>query len=365
MTTASIFTGPEGHLSIAESAASALTQAHLTPILNPIHGKEFGLYMPFYLLFPQLFKLPFILAENEKAQSAIKAFAKLSYQGKLLKQLREQKPRVVVSTWFMHNVILEQANALDSFLFINLIADPRTFAGISATPHAYNLVFDQQAADRCRTLGIPEAKIIESGWFVRDRFEEKYDIFKVRKKLKLKPDRFTILILSGSEGTATILKILPAFINCKKPLEVIVACGANRQLFSTVSTLAKALKLTQGTTVKITPLGFTKNIHLYLQASDLAIGKAGPNFLFESVATHTPFLAITHIAGQEDGNLDIIREYKLGYVEENPLKAIKLLKHLIQQPEELKKFDIPLSKMAAKNARSKKILADLVKRHLR
>lgn len=360
--TASIFTGPEGHLSIAESAGSGIKAAGYNPVLNPIHGKEFGLYMPFYLLFPQLFKIPFILAENEKAQSAVKTFAKISYQDKLLKQLTEQKPKVVVSTWFMHNVVLEQANILDSFLFVNIIADPRTFPSISINKHAYNLVFDKAAADRCRSLGVPKEKIIESGWFVRDRFEEKYDIRDVRKKLKLDPDRFTILILSGSEGTAAILKILPAFYNCKYPLEVVVACGANKQLHSTVSTLTKIVQTTQGkSNVRITPLGFTKNIHLYLQAADLAVGKAGPNFLFESVATRTPFLAITHIAGQEDGNLDIIRQYKLGYVEENPLKAIKLLKHLIEHPGDLKKLENSIEKMAVKNENSKKILADLIR----
>jgi UDP-N-acetylglucosamine:LPS N-acetylglucosamine transferase len=47
-----------------------------------------------------------------------------------------------------------------------------------------------------------------------------------------------------------------------------------------------------------------------LSASDIVFGKAGPNFLFNVVACKKPFVAITHVGGQEDGNLDIIRKKK-------------------------------------------------------
>ena len=170
-----------------------------------------------------------------------------------------------------------------------------------------------------------------------------------------------MLVVAGSEGTATILKILPAFINCNRRVEVIVACGTSKKLASTITTLAKVIHLSNPREmVKVSALGFTKEIYLYLQAADLVLGKAGPNLLFEATATKTPFMAITHISGQEDGNLDIIKEYKLGWVEEEPVKAIRLLKKILDKPEMLDRFNPHLEKLAAHNKGAKKILADLI-----
>jgi UDP-N-acetylglucosamine:LPS N-acetylglucosamine transferase len=93
-----------------------------------------------------------------------------------------------------------------------------------------------------------------------------------------------------------------------------------------------------------------------MQAADIIVGKAGPNTLFESVATYKPFLAITHISGQEDGNLDIIREKKLGWVEENPLKASRKLHELINNLPLLTSLQPDILKMANHNLAAKKVL---------
>ena len=83
-------------------------------------------------------------------------------------------------------------------------------------------------------------------------------------------------------------------------------------------------------------LEFTKELDKYIKISDLVIGKAGPNLLFETVAAKKPFMAVSHIHGQEDGNLEIIRNYKIGFVEENQIKAIKLIKSIINKPKKNK-----------------------------
>ena len=122
--------------------------------------------------------------------------------------------------------------------------------------------------------------------------------------------------------------------------------------------------LKNGNDVKFVIKGYTENTHKYLQASDLVIGKAGPNLLFETVATQTPFFAISHIAGQEDGNLDIIKKYKLGFVEENPVKAIKLTRKIIRNPKILKRFQKPLQRLSEYNNKSYKILMEYIKEKL-
>ncbi len=57
----SIFTTSEGHYSLAQAAQQAFGQKY-TVHFNLVQGKEFTLYTPFYLFFPQLFKFPSNLA---------------------------------------------------------------------------------------------------------------------------------------------------------------------------------------------------------------------------------------------------------------------------------------------------------------
>lgn len=367
--TVSIFTTSEGHLSIAQAAESALKKNQYKTHFNLGKGTELNFYTPFYLFFPQLFKIPFQLSSFKTTHRIIHGYSKLAYQKQTSSALKSQKPQAVLSCFYMYNHLLYKTNfnqINQPFLFLNIITDPRSISPLIPSPHAINFVFDQKAVDICLSYNIPKEKIINSGWFVRDQFEEEYQKEKVRKQLKLDPKTLTLLVVTGSEGTNSIIKNFPAFINTKQPVQVIFACGKNQTLLKTITTLSKAIRTAHPKNkTKITTLPFTKNIHLYLQAADLIIGKAGPNLLFESVATHTPFLATTHISGQEDGNLDIIKEYRLGYVEENITKSTKLIKHLIQNPQTLNSFTPHLKKLAQKNSKSKEILTNTIKKNLK
>jgi len=111
-------------------------------------------------------------------------------------------------------------------------------------------------------------------------------------------------------------------------------------------------------------LGFEKNMASLIQISDLVVGKAGPNLLFETAACGKPFMAITHISGQEDKNLNLIKEKQLGLVEENPLKAIKLLKKIMGKPE-LLNMTINIKKEAKINNKAGEKLEKLVSKLLK
>jgi UDP-N-acetylglucosamine:LPS N-acetylglucosamine transferase len=89
-------------------------------------------------------------------------------------------------------------------------------------------------------------------------------------------------------------------------------------------------------------------MHEYIAASDVVIGKAGPNLIFESVACRKPFIAISHISGNESGNLGMIKDYNLGWVAENPFTAGKLIKDIIADPGLLQLKQAGLEHMARK-----------------
>lgn len=355
-----LFTSTEGHISIADAIQEALEKHHEVVRFQE-RPELFALYMPLYQFFPGAHKLPYALSKHEAVVPFLNATFKKKYQKKLTSFVEEHQPDLLISTYFMFNPTLEGIQNTQHIPFINVLADPKSIHPIFIAPSALsNVTFNHETVEICRSYFSENQATCQSmGWFVRERFEQPYDKKEVRKKLGLEPDQLTLLMASGSEGTTHILKVLPTLIFNDKPLQVIVACGNNNTMYRSVQALKKLLAKTNDQK-RLIALKFITNVEEYMQAADLIIGKAGPNTLFESVATLTPFFAITHMAGQEDGNLDLIKDYNLGLVEENLTKAQKLLTEIIDHPEMLNQFNADIKKMAEFNRESKTKLLQLI-----
>jgi UDP-N-acetylglucosamine:LPS N-acetylglucosamine transferase len=354
--TVAIFTSGEGHESIAAAAAESLQDNYKIKVF--FEDIPFSkAYIALYQFFPGLNQIPY--KAMGMSASSIYKITLLKYQKKINDFFAKHKPDALISTYGVYTSSLEELQNVTSVPLVNIVADPKTTYQLNISSQAKtNLVFDEKSTKFCKKH-YPKANYQISGWFVRDRFEENYNQAQVRKKLGLNSDQLTFLIASGSEGTTIVMKVLPTLILSSKPVQVIVACGNNKSLFKSIEALNSFLDKS-GKHNSLIPIKFTPDIHLYMQAADLVIGKAGPNMLFETIATETPFFAITHISGQEDGNLDIIREYKLGYVEENILKAQKLLRQILDKPEQLVKFKKNVLKMKKHNQQAKERLRKLI-----
>lgn len=367
--TIAIFTAPQGHFSIAQAIQEKL-QDNYNIVMFEDRDSLFDLYVPFYQFFPAANSIPFSLAtsaaKRRKIKKMIETVFYYRYKEKIEAFLEEHRPDVCISTHFIYNANLVTQKRIAGTPFINVITDPRTISPFVISGEATTNVCFENTTEGVVKKFDPSAKTDVLGWFVREQFEKKVEMDgdmtpftdqkaeqKVkqtsRKKLGLNPNLFTILIASGSEGTNMILKLLPALFSEKNPVQIVVACGSNKKLFGIVSSFQKLLTQTNRPAT-IIPIEFSTQMDMYMRASDIVVGKAGPNTIFESVACKRPFFAITHIAGQEDGNLDLIREYKIGFVEEKPRKAQKLLQSIIKNPDQLAVFSEPLAKLAAKNA---------------
>ena len=142
-------------------------------------------------------------------------------------------------------------------------------------------------------------------------------------------ERLTIFLQGGGEGSAgfarTVEQLLALTDSHGQPtLQLILAAGTNQLL-------QRRFQGRRGCHV----LPFTKTIAPWMACADLVMGKAGPNMLFESVTLGKPFLATTFIPGQEEGNLEMIRSYGLGWVALTSEEQIGLIKNLLRQPETL------------------------------
>lgn len=370
-----IFTSKEGHLSIAQAASQVLEKAGFkVQIADLTSPKGYKVYTPFYRYFPFLFKVPYKLGEKDTIQKAVKIFVEKKLEKEVKNEIKKEQPDLIISTYLFYNPAI--AKVLDyqktPIPFVNIISDPWIIHPLVFSPNAnLNLVYDEKGVKIGRKNKIPSEKLFSLGWLVRDEFYQRHNLTKIRKKLGFKKNVFTLLICGGSEGTNMILKIIPALLTIKKPLQVILVCGTNKRLYKAISSFKKLIQKLNKTKINslqnlshklsLRLFKFTNQLPQLMSIADLVIGKAGPNLLFETVAAKKPFFAICHISGQEDANLDLIKKKKLGLVEENPIRAIKLLQKIINHPKILTKFSSNIQKERSKNLQAEKKLRQIIK----
>lgn len=353
--TVAIFTTDQGHTSISNTIAKTLEKDFNVHIYSD-DNFMFTYYIFIYKFFPSSAKLPFLLFQNPILKMLSSLSLDIQYRKKVNNFLKKTHPDIVINVFWMFKPSLDIVLKNSKVKYLSIVTDPWTVHPFVASKVAENnLAFDHTTVKVIKGQ-VKEAKVTPIGWFVRDAFEEKFNQKEIRKKLKLESDKLTFLFTTGSEGTEKVLPIIKDISKTKQAIQIIVACGNNKSLLNKVNSLKNSIK----SNVSLQAIPFTKELHRYMQAADLVIGKAGPNSVFESVATLTPFFATTHIAGQEDGNLDIIRELNLGYVEENAKKASPILLNIIENPTQLRSFKESLKKLAQYNKNSKTELLRII-----
>lgn len=341
-----------GHESIAKGVHDALRGPNFDVHLEVIRIDPFSetAYKAFYRFLPKLFKTTFKLAKYKFVGRIVERYSEKSYFKLIEEPIKKYRPDAVISSYLAFNSSIEILKKRFKFKYLNVVSDPWTVTRLHFSQKGLNLVFDKHAV-RENTIAV--------GWFVEDKFNTKLSRSDACKTLGIDPKILTICVQGGSEGAYDILKITNSFINVKSGVQILFMCGKNKQLYDLARGFTRVLG--ENKKVRVFPFKFTSRMNLFMRASDLVIGKAGPNTIFESVACGVPFFAVSHISGQEDGNLELIRKYHIGYAEENPTKIARILKSIIANPTLLRKFQKPIRNLSDYNQTSRSKLLELLK----
>ncbi|MEP7166877.1 MAG: glycosyltransferase [Candidatus Woesebacteria bacterium] len=358
-----IITSTNGHKSIAIAIREQLEQEYTVNIETYISNELQKSYLPFYLFFPGLFRVFFYLGQIPFFSRFFKYRWRILFTPHITSYIREHDPDLVINTFGFFSdscgIVCEKQN----IPYINVIADPFTFYPSFISQKAVsNLFFDASTFATAQKKGIQASQIYASGWFTQKKYFSKFSVDEIREKLQLPTKTLTLLLCGGSEGTFHILKVLFALLGAKGTCTIIVACGKNALLYMLVQKIQ--LNFFSSKMIRLYPIHFTAELDQYIKASDIVVGKAGPNLLFEAVAARKPFLAVTHISGQEDGNLSFILDKKIGFVEENPIRLRAVLQRIFENPEILEEFRTPLEDIASYNYDSGQRLREHLKKIL-
>ena len=281
-----------------------------------------------------MMKIPFVLTRNLRVLRIIHNTNLRRYKEKLARILEVEDPDLVITTYHGYIPIVDQVRGRFRFKYINPISDPVSLHPILFSQAAdYNIGFDEACQDFGGQLQIPHERIMACGWFTSHRFFEEQPVASIRQELGLQ-ERLTLMVCAGSEGNQALLALLPVLLLTRHPrrFQLIFIIGHNPGLVKAIRRYAKLAARLNPALPGMALIGFTDRMDEYIAASDVVIGKAGPNLIFESVACRKPFIAISHISGNEDGNLGMIKANNLGWVAENPFTAGRLIKDIIANP---------------------------------
>lgn len=359
---------PWGHRSIAKAIYGFLKDKEKEAGYKVIYEEvkaETGFLGDIYQLTYRYFPKSNIIAHKLMDRPALRRMseeASVINLPRLKRLVQRTKPDLIISAYFFHSHSLtkwakKSGIKLDLW---TLVADPWTINALSVVSGAdRHIVYDEKSAKIVEDLGIDKKNILVSGWWVRKEMYEKHNSEKIKKKLGVVNDGRPIIFMGGgSLGSAALSRILPGLMFVDKKVTVIFNSGTDKLSRSMVNEYMKMLKkIRRDDLVEIKNLGWIDNMAEVLGTCDIVFGKAGPNFLFDVVAVGKPFVAITHIGGQEDGNIDLIEEKKLGWVKEKNGEAIKFLMEYLDNPKTFNdKYKKEIIKEANKNKKSLEVI---------
>jgi len=288
---------------------------------------------------------------------------------KLEKEIEKIKPDLIISCYFLHSWALVDCKKKmrNTFKLWTVVTDPWSINPISFIKGCdLHIVYDEVSEKMSINNGIKKEDILKTGWWVRPEMYQKNNRQEFKKKIGIVDNRSVIFIGGGSLGTNSLVSLLPSLLFLKKKVAFIINTGTDRFAYKMVNRYIKILsKLGKDKIVYLKNMGWIDNMAEVLGASDIVFGKAGPNFLFDSIACQKPFVAITHIGGQEDGNIDLIKNKKLGWVREKNNSLVIFLRKYLNNPKYFEnKFKKTIKKEALKNKKSLEIILNRVKKEL-
>jgi processive 1,2-diacylglycerol beta-glucosyltransferase len=229
--------------------------------------------------------------------------------GPLERFIAKFKPDITVCTHFLPAEIISyliSKGKLDARLSI-VVTDLDVHAmWLCRTFHRYFVALEESKI-HLQNLGLPGDHITVSGIPIDPVFSEIGDRAAMRAENGFDSVRPLFLISGGALGVSPAAGVLDGLARLSHPAQAVVICGRNTEMQSEMEQRARAIEAAQpGLTFRV--LGYTDEMHKWMQMSDLFIGKPGGLTTAESLASGLPMVIVAPIPGQEERNSDHLLE---------------------------------------------------------
>jgi processive 1,2-diacylglycerol beta-glucosyltransferase len=177
-----------------------------------------------------------------------------------------------------------------------------------AFPHVDRyFVANEEVAAQLSGHGVSYDRIEVTGIPVDPRFARAVGRDAARDRLGLLRDRPVVLVMGGGSGVGPLAELAQRVSALPSRPQVVVICGTNARLHAQVSAIAKAAE-----PGAIRALGFTHEVDVWLEASDLLVGKAGGLTCSEALVKGVPIVVFRPTPGQEVRNAEYLERHGAG-----------------------------------------------------
>lgn len=269
---------------------------------------------------------------NEKRRLA---FDRLNVKP-LVRLINEYQPDYVVCTHFLPSEIISWLLCTGRIYTRNAVVVTDFDLHAMWLCHHYSRYFValEETRQNLGRLGFSADRITVSGIPISPVFAEHTNKEQMREKLGLAQDRPTLLVSAGGFGVGSVESLLANLLPARHALQVVAICGKNGELKQKLEHFASALPADGR--LQIRAVGFVNNMHEYMAASDLLLGKPGGLTTSEALAKGLGFVIVNPIPGQEERNADHLLEQGVAIRCNNPLTLSYKIDALLDEPARLR-----------------------------
>lgn len=163
-----------------------------------------------------------------------------------------------------------------------------------------------EAAAQLRALSVPEEKILACGVPVDPRFGSFSNKGEARERLRVPVHVPLIMVEFGGAGYGKPRQILSELGKLNQDVNIVFVAGNNKKLELELRHRCAGL-------ANCRVFGWIDNIHEWMAAADILVGKPGGTTMMEAVNSGLALLAIDPLPGEERRNCDMIEEWGVGY----------------------------------------------------
>jgi len=179
------------------------------------------------------------------------------------------------------------------------------------------LLKERVALDKIKVFGLP----------FHQKFLKEFNRESLAEKLKVNPDKFTVMLMTGSFGIGPLRKIA-RMLSFKA--QILVVCASNEKLKQ---------RLLRDNLPNVKVYGFIDNTEELMAVSDCIVTKAGGSTIAEVINMDLVPIFISVIPGQESDNVEALQKMRVGFIPKNLpqlRETVVMLKNNPAKLEEMK-----------------------------
>lgn len=206
----------------------------------------------------------------------------------------------------------------------------------------YFNIANEDFIPECIEEGFQESQLKPLGLPIDEKFYFSKSKAEARKELELNPDLFTVMILFGGghwSGGYKLFKDLVQGIHF--PVQVLMINGRDKVGYQKVQKLKQNLP----DHIQVFNVGFTKQVDLYMAATDCIIGKLGGTSATEIINSGTPYIATEKLPAQEKYNLNYLKSKGILVSFKNKDELHQIINELHDTPGKLEEMASAVKKL--------------------